>query len=70
MLRRVHLKQAVCVVRSDATTQLGRTKGCQVVLEVVSEVVAFSGGLVVELDVHYVMCILVGHFDHPNHVIR
>lgn len=49
---------------------MGRTERGQVVLEVVREVVTFPGRLVVELDVHYMVRVLVCHLDHTDHIIR
>jgi len=37
-----------------------------VVLEMVGEVIAFPGGLIKELDIHYVVRILVCHFNDSS----
>ena len=65
---RVHLASGVRTKARGDTNEDQVTESRQVVLEVISEVVALSRGFIVELDVYDMVGILVGSFDHANHV--
>jgi hypothetical protein len=67
-LHHVHLASDVRTkARGDANGDQVTESG-QVVLEVIGEMVALPRGFIVELDVYDMMGILVGRFDHADHV--
>jgi hypothetical protein len=62
---RVALKK-VRYVHSIKTTL---TQSCEVIFEVVGEMVDFACGVVMKFYIDDVMCILISHFNDSNHVI-
>lgn len=66
--RRVHLAKERESQCWDSASGSHFTKSGQVVLKVISEMIALPRGFIVELNVHDVVGILVGRFDHANHI--
>ena len=66
----VHLIMGVRAEGLDNANGGRVTESRQVVLEIIGEMVALPCGFIVELDIHDMVGVLVGGFDHTNQVER